>query len=313
MKDPEYILRLFNVDERTTPERLKLLQETNLNFCEYDEKITMENGTVLFLRTERDHLNRYFSEYFQETTNCLTFIHETRFKTIDKNISNWNQKCLQYQYIVLISGGEIENDRKNEILIEATKKKFHQHLFFIQIPFNADNIDKSLLKKFVDGFISFSTDRKTTLEELHEIIIEINHPPNLEYLPAIALLCQGYLVVHHLYFQSDETWNNSKDQNVIDALQKIGLLSESTFSSELIQTLCSKYHEVIKREYWAEVFDPTFSDYEVNFKKEWARKDGEELPDGLKIFLSFLANKSVTLSPSDVARIFNDVFKVFGT
>ena len=128
-------------------------------------------------------------------------------------------------------------------------------------------------------------------------------PVTLEYMPALSILCQGYLVAHAQYKDSDgKDWN---DEDIAPARERMGwtdfMAKEGADRSLIKPSLGSKadLHQVRGAEWWRDVFGHL--DFNDGLKKEW---DGATVPIAVTSLLELMSQGAEIQPPSLVAQAY---------
>ena len=145
----------------------------------------------------------------------------------------------------------------------------------------------------------------------------LTKPRAVDNLIALAVLCQGYLVVHAEYKGSEKDWSL---EEIALALRQMGWTD--TTRSMVRPDLGDEFGNVREAKWWLNVFglwDGTdkqieqdtenWKKFENEIKEEWGEVKNEELPGEFGWLLQMMRKKAEINSPNMVAKAYCEIAK----
>jgi lambda repressor-like predicted transcriptional regulator len=135
---------------------------------------------------------------------------------------------------------------------------------------------------------------------------------SLQLLPALLILCQGYLAVHAMYKGPDTLdWRPEDIKSALDEMGWNALISRTASRESMKPSdLSNQKQNVRKQSWWLQAFDVLDGSQEINpgrwktFKddltREWIRGTNAGIPTELNTLLDMLGSKGIEITPPTV-------------
>jgi hypothetical protein len=256
-----------------------------------------QNGAETYLydpsKSQRNQVPEWDNNIILPSDFDLLILH-------DNNSSDWTKLKRSASYIIRYTGGDYKNLEHPTIQKRIIDKNYA--------------ISENEAKQVIDWINAGANS-----DELPEILSS-----SIEILPALSILCQGYLMAYYAY---------SKDKNILEFMEKIGWNNLSEDIKKILENQISeqKINEINKSDQWFKIYEidnestNQTTDIYQKLKKEYKKlTQKDDFDDNLNEFLKSISicdnsqenkqdnnqAKLIEITPEIVARAYNVISSV---
>jgi len=163
-----------------------------------------------------------------------------------------------------------------------------------------------------------SLQKPVTVEQLRSVLLATEES-TLEVLPALAILCQGFLAVHAVYDEGTGAWEPPETGAALNQMGWAEVMTNSSLLAVLPPDLGNRKSIVAKAKWWLEVFgyngdlESQVNELKQQVNKEWAPDSETDEPAKVSHLLDdFQEQGERSLTPGWVAGAFVEIAERLG-